>query len=300
MLKISLKTALLVFVLVILFVILMPRPRPCTEPLTYRIGKVDERFGLSHPEAAGAVGKAAMIWEKAASRALLRESPEGLIEINFIYDYRQEATDKLKLLSYNIDNTRNSYDDLKNHLERLKREYDQKSSALSGDFSSYNAQVNAFNNEAETARQQGAITETVHKRLTLQRETLHSLRDALQARQEELSRLIDTINNLVTAINEIAANLNLDLVHYQNTGDTLGREFHEGNYIVDKGKRAINIYQFSNRTRLIRVLSHEFGHALGLKHSDRPEAMMYRLNQADSLELAQDDIALLNARCEGK
>lgn len=298
--KISLKTALLVFTLILLVVILIPRPRPCTEPLTYRIGKVDERFGLSPQEAADAVKKAALIWAKAASRTLLRESPEGLIEINFIYDYRQEATDKLKLLSYHIDNTKGSYDDLKNHLERLKREYDQKSSALSSDFSSHDARVNAFNNEAKTARQQGAMTETVYKRLTLKRETLHSLRDALQARQEELNRLIDTINNLVVAVNEIASNLNLDLVHYQNTGETLGREFHEGNYIIDKGKRAINIYQFSNSTRLIRVLSHELGHALGLKHSDRPEAMMYRLNQADSLELAQDDIALLNARCEGK
>ena len=74
--KISLKTALLVFTLILLVVILIPRPRPCTEPLTYRIGKVDERFGLSPQEAADAVKKAALIGPKAASRTLLREPPK--------------------------------------------------------------------------------------------------------------------------------------------------------------------------------------------------------------------------------
>ncbi|MGO9139739.1 MAG: matrixin family metalloprotease, partial [Syntrophales bacterium] len=44
-------------------------------------------------------------------------------------------------------------------------------------------------------------------------------------------------------------------------------------------------------------LAHEFGHALGLKHNDNPQAIMYRLMQSDSLNLAPDDIAALKERC---
>ena len=58
--------------------------------------------------------------------------------------------------------------------------------------------------------------------------------------------------------------------------------------------------QGSNRNRLIRLLAHELGHSLGLHHSDNPEAIMYRLIQSDSLELAPDDIAMIKARCGGK
>lgn len=37
----------LLMILIVLVIIFFRMPRPCQEPLTYRIGKVDERFGLS-------------------------------------------------------------------------------------------------------------------------------------------------------------------------------------------------------------------------------------------------------------
>jgi predicted Zn-dependent protease len=80
----------------------------------------------------------------------------------------------------------------------------------------------------------------------------------------------------------------------------LGREFCEGLYEYKNGKRSINIYQYDNEYRLVRVLAHEFGHALGLNHSKSAEAVMYPLIQSDSLALAADDIAALKEHCKIK
>ena len=290
------KVLFIGFIFAVIFFIFFPRHRPCEEPLTYRIGTVDQRFGLSAKEVLDATVTAASLWGKAASRELFQETPTGAIEINFVYDYRQEATDKLKLLSYNIDNTKSSYEDLKAHLESQKKEFDQKNTALLNEFSSYNARVAAFNQEAATMPQ-GGFPEQVYKRLMTENNELQSINNHLQAQQEEMKRLTDTINNLVVVINEIATNLNLDVVNYRDTNEPLAKEFNEGSYVTEKGKKTITIYQFRDRNTLIRVLAHEFGHALGLKHSDKQNALMYRLNQSDSIELDQADIALLKDRC---
>jgi len=288
---------LLVFIFAFLTIILIPKHRPCEEPLTYRIGKIDERFGLSTKEVSDMTVTAASLWGKAISRELFQESPTGAIEITFVYDYRQEATDKLKMLSYNIDNTKSSYDDLNARLENHKKEFNQKSTALSEEFNSYNARVAAFNREAATMPQ-GGFPEQIYKRVMTEKYELQSIQNHLQAQQEEMKGLADTINNLVVVINEIATNLNLDFVNYRDTREPIAKEFSEGIYVAGKGKKTITIYQFNDRNRLIRILAHEFGHALGLEHIDTPNALMYRVNQSDSIELDQADIVLLKDRCK--
>jgi predicted Zn-dependent protease len=258
---------------------------------------IDERFGLSRQEFAEAVGKAASIWRKPFSRDLFREEPKGLIEVNLIYDYRQEASDKLKNLNYKIENTKSSYDDLKSRFENLKSEYEQKKTILAGDFSAYNARVSAFNAGIQSGRQRGGISEQSYKRLMMGKEELDAMHENLQMRQEEMKKMADTINSLVVVINEIATNYNFEVVNYRDEGNRLGTEFCEGNYTSKDGKQTITIYQFDNGERLVRVLAHEFGHALGLIHNNSREAIMYRLNQSDSLELAPADIAALKTRC---
>jgi hypothetical protein len=179
----------------------------------------------------------------------------------------------------------------------LKIEYDQKSEALASDYTSYNFRVNAFNAESESARKQGGVTEEVHNRMLMENEALTSLQENLRIRQEDLKNEAETINNLVIVINQIASNRNLDIVSYRNTGKKPGDEFCEGNFIRNMGRQSINIYQFGDNNQLIRVITHELGHALGLEHTNTAQSVMYKAMQTNSLELTSEDISELKERC---
>jgi DNA-binding protein H-NS len=258
---------------------------------------VDEKFNLNREEFRTAVNMAAAMWGKPFYRDLFREEPDGTIEINLLYDYRQEATDRLKKLNYKIDRSRSSYEELKSRLENLKIEYEQKKAGLDSDFNDYNVKMNAFNAETEYWNGRGGVPQSIHTRLMEEKDELVALNDSLQTRREEIKSLVDTINSIVVVLNEIASNNNLDIVDQKNIGNTLGREFCEGLYEYKNGKRSITVYQYDNKYRLVRVLAHEFGHALGLNHRKSADAVMYPLIKSDSLELAADDIAALKEHC---
>jgi hypothetical protein len=294
------KFVLLLAILIVLLVSFMRPANPCQEPITYRLGKVDERFNLPREEFRTAVKIATAMWGKPFSRDFFREESDGAIEINLLYDYRQEATDRLKSLNYKIDRSKSSYEELKSRLENLQAEYEKKKAGLSNDFNAYNAKVNAYNAETESWNRRGGAPQSVHTRLMKEKDELAVLSNNLGVRQEEMKPLVDTINSIVVVINEIASNNNLDLVDQQNIGNTLGREFCEGVYEYKNGKRSITIYQYDTEYRLVRVLAHELGHALGLNHSKSGDAVMYHLIQSETLTLAADDIAVVKSRCKIK
>jgi predicted nucleic acid-binding Zn-ribbon protein len=288
----------LLAILIILLIIFVKIPRPCHNPITYRLGNIDERFNLTREEFKTAVNMAAAMWGKPFHRDLFREDPDGAIEIKFLYDYRQEATDKLKKLNFKIDRSKESYETLKSHLENLRFEYEQKKTAFNRDFNDYNAKVNTFNSEVELWNRRGEIPQSIHIRRMKEKDELSALSHNLNARQEAMKTLVDTMNSMVVVINEIASNNNLDMDDHQKIGNTLGREFCEGYYEYKNGRRSITIYQYENEYRLVRVLAHEFGHALGLNHSKSAEAVIYPLIRSDSLELAAEDIAALREHCK--
>jgi predicted nucleic acid-binding Zn-ribbon protein len=292
-----------IFLLVIaavLYLIFLHVPKPCQDPLTYRIGRVDERFGISRSEFSMAVGKAAAVWEKPLSRKLFREDPHGKIEINLIYDYRQETTDKLKQINSRMDDMKGVYANSKTCYESLKAEYERKRAAIENDFHDLNARIAAYNAEIESWNRRGGATETQHSRLMSEKNELDAVRESLSIRQDEVNSLADEVNSMALVTNEIAARQNLDVEHYREVGSRLDGEFQEGFFESKQGRQSITLYHFDNEAKLVRLLVHELGHALMLDHSDNPNAVMYRLNQGDAAELTEDDIAALRARCEGK
>jgi len=264
-------------------------------PLTYRVGTVDERFGMTREAFGEAVSQAASLWRQAVPRELFREAPDGILEINLVYDYRQEAADRLKALSLKIDDTKGTYENLKARFEALKGESDQKGGSLAEAFAKYNARVAAFNAQAEAARQR-PVSEEAFRRLDTERRELSEAKAGILREQEELKEATETLNSLAVVINGIAANHNLDLVDYNQTGRRLGPEFSEGEYLRKDGRRTITVYHFPSRDGLVRVLAHEFGHAKGLSHLENPQAVMHRLMRTESLELTPEDIQAMQAK----
>lgn len=258
--------------------------------VTYRIGTVDARFGMSQDAFAEALHQAASLWNQAMAREVFRETDKGAVEVELIYDHRQETADRLKALAQEIDGTQGTYEELKAHFETVRAEVDHKKEALSRDFAEYDARVARFN---ETGR--GPASGDAFRRMEAEHNVLAEMKASLQGRQEELKTLLETLNGHAAVINGLAANHNQTMVDYTRTGDSLGPEFSEGEYIREKGRRTIRIYHFPSRDALVRVLAHELGHAKGLGHLGNPQAVMHRLMRTDNPELTADDIAAMKA-----
>ncbi len=296
----TLNGVLLVLICIagVFFFFFLRTPKPCEEPLTYRLGRFDERFGITRLEFSMAVKKAAAVWGKPLSRDIFLEDPQGAIEISLIYDYRQEASDKLKEINHKMDGTNNSIESMKMRYENLKSEHEHKLITLENELHIFNARINAYNAETQSWNRQGRVPQQDRIRLMSEKNELDSLRENFRIRQEELKKLGDEVNTLMRVINEMAASHNQNVNHYNDVGSRLAGEFVEGFFESKEGKKTITIYHFDNEAKLVRVLVHEFGHALRLEHSKNPDAVMHRLNKSDSLELTRDDIAALKARCE--
>lgn len=61
----------------------------CPSPITYRIGGIDARFGVSREEFLNAIAEAADMWQKPLGRALFAYKPDnGNLVVNLVYDAR--------------------------------------------------------------------------------------------------------------------------------------------------------------------------------------------------------------------
>ncbi|MGV8081908.1 MAG: matrixin family metalloprotease [Syntrophales bacterium] len=291
---------LLLAIAAALFVYILRTPGPCQKPLTYRIVQVDGRFGLTHAEFAAAVRKAAAVWGHPLSRELFREDPNGVIGISLVYDYRQETTQHLKQIHTRMSGTKESLEGMKMRYEGMKSEYERTRASLESDLHAYNARIHAFNREVESWNRQGGAPEAQRGRLTAEKSEIAAMGENLRVRQDNARRMADELNSMVQSFNEVVGRQNQDVDQYRDVGSRLGGEFQEGYFKKKDGRQSITVYHYDNEPRLVRLLVHEFGHALGLEHSSNPDAVMYRLNRSDTAELTADDIAALRSRCQAK
>jgi predicted Zn-dependent protease len=113
----------------------------------------------------------------------------------------------------------------------------------------------------------------------------------------ELNSLINKINETASTLNTMAKNLNITVDTYNAVGQNTPREFNEGIYEQNSLGQSITIYQFENKQKLIRVLAHEFGHAINLDHVPQKNAIMYELNTSNNMTATNEEISNLKKIC---
>lgn len=270
---------------------------PCARPLTYRLGTVDKRFGMSEAATLQVIDHAVRIWEDSLSQDFFTYSPQGGLVINFVYDERQAATDRLKQYGITIDTTKESYDALRQKYLAVKAVVSREQKAYTSAENAYETKRQAYEAEVEFWNDRGGAPPSEYARLQQEQQELNRLTTKLKEQGRALEQQVADLNALVGVLNRIATQLNLDVSQYNKVATDRAKEFEEGIYESTVAGTAITIYEFDNQTQLVRLVAHELGHALGLGHLNNPTDIMYYLNQAKTLQLTANDIAAIKEKC---
>lgn len=272
---------------------------PCSHPITYSVGSFDERFGISKEKFLSIANTAKETWEKSIDKQLFTYAPngDGELKINLIYDIRQEASQKLKNIGITVSDSKASYNDLKSRYNTMQADYLKLKTEFESRVTAFQNRQNAYAKEVVYFNANGGASETDFNRLNKEKNYLDTEFIEINKLQAGLNSEVDNINALVVVLNRLVSSLNLEVKKFNTIGSDLGGEFEEGTYKESSAGREIDIFQFDNEGKLARVLTHEFGHALGLEHLENPKAVMYRLNNGVNEKLMIDDILALKKRC---
>jgi len=269
---------------------------PCQNPIEYRIGTLDPRFGVTQNDFLKDISQASNIWGNAIGRKLFEYNSKGSLTINLVYDTRQQVTQQANTLNINITQTnqtalsvKQQYTSLKDSYTMAQQEYTDQLAQFTQAQATYNSSVSYWNSKGGAPANEFAT-------LTDEKNALLVLQNSLEQKRQQVNQLADEINALIDKYNLLVDHINTDVNTINNNGLT-GTQFEEGVYISDISGTRIDIYQFDNQISFIRVLAHELGHALQLPHNNNPNSIMNPINQSQNLTLSPDDLQELKTEC---
>ena len=260
-------------------------------PKGYSLGAFDERFGISKERFLRVVNEAKKIWENAAGKELFQYRKDGLMRVNLVFDWREEALLKAKEQRASIDENGFSFDMLKSRYETKAAGVEREQSTYEESAQSYKTHLNEYNGRVTRWNNGESRTETEAQYLESRKKELDQDLAFLEQKRVSLKSAIDDLNILGEHISALARKYNLEVEKFNGTYVNQ-REFEKG---VFDG-RSINIYEFDKEEDLKVALVHEFGHALGIEHVDNPRSIKYRklgAQDINDIHLTSEDLSQL-------
>ena len=279
--------------------LILNRPVPCAEPITYRIGTLDPRFGVSTSTFMADIASASTIWDNDIGRTLFAYDPRGEVVINLIYDNRQAATDQEHVLQTQIKSSTAVADSVKAEYQSLTTAYNQSLDAYNADLAKFQQAQASYNSRVDYWNGRGGAPRQEYVALQSQEAELQSERSSLESERQKVNDLAAQVNALIDKYNLLVSHINANVQTYNSDG-LAGTQFEEGGYVREGFSQHVDIYQFDNKTFFIRVIAHELGHALGLDHNSNPDSIMNPINSSTSLTLSPEDLAALKTECNIK
>jgi hypothetical protein len=266
----------------------------CPAPLEYRLGDLNEQFGISSSTAIGYITEAENYWEEATGRDLFIYNEEADFTVDFVFDERQEDANEQEVSRAELDAKWTESEEVRGTIEKLQSSYDGLAESHADDIDAYEARLTSYNQRVNKYNDQGGAPPDIFAELEEERESVNKISRKLNETANDLSKLATEINSLGERGSELVDKYNNEVQSYNYRFGHAG-EFTQGDYQGDN----INIYKFSNDNEVITVLAHEFGHALGLDHVDDETALMYYLleDPNSSPELSTADLELFYEVC---
>ncbi len=246
----------------------------CDTPLTYSVGSIDKRFGLTDDDIKQNLSEAAGIWNDYASKPIFIEKTSDTdVTVNFVYDKRQALNSKVGNLEGKLDTDKASLDPRIDSFNAKSKAFEEKVAKLNETITYWNNQGGAPKDEYE---------KIVNEQAEIEKENEQLRQEALALRQSTKN-----YNSQVSQLNQTILELKNSLVLKPEEG------------LFDAENKTITIFLNNTKDELIHTLAHELGHARGLGHVGDEKAIMY-VNSSESTTLSNDDKKAMDFVCQEK
>ncbi|EPK0470492.1 matrixin family metalloprotease, partial [Acinetobacter baumannii] len=261
------------------------------QPLKYRIDYIDPRFELTKEQFIQIGKEAAEIWQKETGKTYFIYDSQAELTINLVLDNQQATKNERKNSINELLKQQEEWREKNKAILLFKQQIDQETSLLNKEkenlnykFEQYQKDVSLFN--------QGNYGQFTQSSLNKRQAELSQLSLELQTKFSQHSNKIEMLNRQIKQINQQQSLLNQSIEQFNLSTTSGSKTFHKGLF----SQNQIQIYGFTSFDDLRLTLAHEFGHALGLKHTDDPKSLMYPLLREQDIhnfKLTNSDLDLL-------